>query len=255
MSYRDPLTSRPGFTTVEALVTVSTGAVLVAGIASAIVAVSRLERAAADRAETVAAHAHAATVLSHELRTLDTRRDGFGMGPDSIKLRAFRGRAIVCGGDSSAAAVRYDGLRMPDPSKDSRLVLAGAGAERSLPLVAAVPSVVCSPRPGEVGLQLRPGAGLVPGDVVLVHENGSYHLATGALRYRRGAGGRQPLTPTVFFDDSTGLALATVMLPGVAAGTAGVHIRTAAGTAAADRFSTRATFLNLAIPFDSVPVP
>ena len=28
-----------------------------------------------------------------------------------------------------------------------------------------------------------------------VYERGSYHLTLGALRYRRGGGGRQPLTP------------------------------------------------------------
>jgi hypothetical protein len=42
----------------------------------------------------------------------------------------------------------------------------------------------------------------VPGALVVrVFERGSYHVSGGALRYRRGMGGRQPLTLDVFDDD------------------------------------------------------
>lgn len=254
MSCREPC-ARPGFTTVEVLVALSTGAILLAAIAAAITAVSRLERGAADRSERLAAHAHAATVLGHELRALDTRRDGFSIGVDSVRLRAFRGRAIVCLADSASAAVRYEGLRLPDPAKDSLLVLTGDGVERSLPLLAAAPAAVCNPGPGESGMEIRPGAGLAPGDVVLVHETGAYHLSGGALRYRRGAGGRQPLTPTVFVDAASGLVLSGVTLPAVRADTAAVRVRTTdAAAAGAVRFEVRLPFLNLAVALDSIPL-
>ena len=42
----------------------------------------------------------------------------------------------------------------------------------------------------------------VPGALVArIFERGSYHVSGGALRYRRGMGGRQPLTLDVFDDD------------------------------------------------------
>ena len=50
---------------------------------------------------------------------------------------------------------------------------------------------------GSVGERWRLGA--APADPVLLRlfETGSYHLSGGALRYRRGSGGRQPLTAAV----------------------------------------------------------
>ncbi len=44
----------------------------------------------------------------------------------------------------------------------------------------------------------------VPGALVArIFERGSYHVSDGALRYRRGLGGRQPLTLDVFDNRST----------------------------------------------------
>ena len=41
--------------------------------------------------------------------------------------------------------------------------------------------------------------------VARIFERGSYHVVGRALRYRRGLGGRQPLTPNVFDDDRSGM--------------------------------------------------
>lgn len=208
MSCHDPPGSgRPGFTVVEGLVALVVSAILVAGVASTIVTASRLERTAADRAEALASGSLAATVLGHELRATEPAGDGLALEPDSVGLRAFRGTGIVCAADSLSADLRYRGIRAPDATKDSLLVLTGAVPERAAPLASTSTSTVCILAPGESGVTVRPGAGMIPGDIVLVFERGAYHLAGGALRYRRGAGGRQPLTAGTFLDDSTDLDL------------------------------------------------
>jgi hypothetical protein len=201
------------------------------------------------------ARAHTRTVITHEVRVLDTRRDGFSLGTDSAALRAFRGIAIVCAADSVSADVRYRGLRSPDITKDSLVVLEGAGAERALPLTGTGAATVCSPRPGESALALRPGAGLVSGDVILVFERGDYHLTGGSLRYRRGAGGRQPLTADVLFDDSTdmnAIVAPTVALPE----TVGIRLRIATsprtGNTAVRPLFRYVPLLNLPVPLDSL---
>jgi hypothetical protein len=198
-------------------------------------------------------------VITHEIRALDTRRDGFSVATDSAGLRAFRGVAVVCAADSVSADVRYRGLRSPDPAKDSLLVLEGAGAERALPLAGTGAGAACSPQPGESALAVRPGAGLMPGDVILVFERGDYHLAGGALRYRRGAGGRQPLTADILFDDSTDMAATRATPPLAAPETAAIRLRIATrprpGASAVQPLRLYVPLLNLPVPLDSLMVP
>ena len=119
-------------------------------------------------------------------------------GPDSVRLRAIRGSGVICSRDGGVLRVRYRGIRRPDPEKDSVLVVhdsATAGTVFRLSAVVGSDDASCGP-----GFQLTvegtpPGRGLV-----LVFEPGTYHLADGALRYRRGRGGRQPVTETVLAD-------------------------------------------------------
>ncbi len=240
------------------MVVLAVFAIIVAGATATFVAGSKLEREAADRAEILATRSTAAAILSWEVRTTDTGRDGFHADSDSLSQRIFRGRAIVCSADSTRANVRYAGLRMPDPSKDSLLVLAGRGPERAMQLsAAAAGGTACHARPGETLLILEPGAGLTTGDIALLFERGSYHLASGALRYRRGAGGRQPLTSTALFDDSTDLTLATRTPSALPAETVAIRFRLSTVAPTRPGMATppqvlRIPLLNLRSPLDSL---
>jgi hypothetical protein len=124
------------------------------------------------------------------------------VGGDSISIRAFRGAALVCRNDSTDArlVVSYAGDRAPDPTKDSVLLLTaeGRGEVRALEATAP-PPVPCVglDTAGAASFHLDDGAprGIV---ALKLFERGSYHLSDAALRYRRGASGRQPLTPEVW---------------------------------------------------------
>lgn len=136
-------------------------------------------------------------LLPEELSGGEPERDWWVAG-DSIGLRAFRGVGFVLGDSVRGDRVRvcYRGIRSPAPEKDSVLFLGIDGRWRAHDLVSRA---------------LRPGACVQTADaweeewvvspeagrsvLVRLFERGSYHLSSGALRYRRGAGGRQPLTP------------------------------------------------------------
>lgn len=100
---------------------------------------------------------------------------------DSVAMRIMRGRAIVVTRVGQRYALRYEGLRDPDPVKDSILAVVNEQAARFTLASADPPSI-------ETDLPLAPGA------LVLFFESGAYHIATNALRYRRGEEGRQPVT-------------------------------------------------------------
>lgn len=100
---------------------------------------------------------------------------------DSVAMRILRGRAIVLTRVGQRYALRYEGLRAPDPGKDSILAV-GSEQTASFTVVTSDPPAI------ETDLPLAPGA------LLLFFESGAYHIATNALRYRRGAEGRQPVT-------------------------------------------------------------
>lgn len=120
-------------------------------------------------------------------------------GEDSVALRAVRGGIVGCGLAGGIWTGRGEGVRLPDPDKDSVLVLLPSGRWSVHALASLeVPVGTCGPG-GEGatwGLVLDPPPPASP-VVGRFFERGSYHLADGALRWRRGAGGRQPLTPEV----------------------------------------------------------
>ncbi|MBW3533911.1 MAG: hypothetical protein KY453_01625 [Gemmatimonadetes bacterium] len=193
------VTGRRGVTVVETLVTLL---LLFLVVELTWVVTARSGRAAAaleEAAEALATERAAWWILREELALSVPGRDRTPAAGDSIALRAFRGTARVCDGDGDdgLVRVRHDGMRRPEPGKDSVLVLQGDGGWRSLDLLAVEGTADCAS--GEDGSweHWRLG-GPAPGAVLLrVYERGSYHLADGALRYRRGAAGRQPLTPEV----------------------------------------------------------
>lgn len=117
---------------------------------------------------------------------------------DSLAIRAFRGFGLPCGVTAAGVLVRYTGDRMPDATKDSVLVITSSVGESATVLLQSTPaSGQCPSLAGEVILEWRTGHALPLTAVLLAFESGSYHLSTGAFRYRTGAGGRQPLTPAV----------------------------------------------------------
>ena len=167
------------------------------GAASVRGQVARLESAAED--------ADAARVVG---LLLDMDAPGFQGGDDrgELAVRAFRWWAVVCGADGAtgALAVRWRGLRRPDPAKDSALVVAGDGERFVRGLRSASRGGGCGGAADQfIALELLPGDA-VP---VLVRgfERGSYRLDD-AFRYRRGRGGAQPLTASVFDPDSVRMA-------------------------------------------------
>lgn len=214
-------TAPAGYTLVELL----TGLVLTGLLGSVIVAAmmsqQRTVRALADMAERAGAIRTVAGVLPSELRFLVPRDDILGAGEDTLALRAIRGIAIVCAAEGSRAVVRYRGLRQPDPGKDS---VRSAGGGPLLSLQSSRPtgpdSEGCGTiASGEEVMTWTLGEELAAGTVLVTFETGSYHLGE-ALRYRRGAAGRQPLTANAF--DSTETRFETtwreVEVPGRAGG-------------------------------------
>ena len=198
---------RLGVTVAEALVALLLLLLLVQltwGVASrAARAASALEAGA----EGLAAERAAWWVLRDELAAAVPGRDRTVPAGDSVALRAFRGSAPVCAGDGAdgRVRVRWSGVRRPEAGKDSVLLLAGDGAWRALDLVETEGPAGCGVDGGAGWERWRLGGPAPGATLVRVYERGSYHLSGGALRYRRGAAGRQPLTPEVLDDDASGL--------------------------------------------------
>ncbi len=133
-------------------------------------------------------------VLSSELRSA-APADVRAFAPDSIRVRAFRGGGPACAAGGDTLVVAYAGVRLAEPAKDSLLLVRGDGTEEAVDVVAVGPP---DPTCGEPGTRIRVGRALqTPAGFALVFETGVYDVTGGALRYRRGAGGRQPLTESL----------------------------------------------------------
>lgn len=149
----------------------------------------------------------AAIVIGKELRAGVRGRDWIGPVSDSLSLRAFRGWGLVCGFGTGPGkiVVAYHGERAADPVKDSVLILTADGWRRADLTGRASGAQSCTmdlAGDSEVRTEVWTIEPPVTGALVArIFERGSYHLIGGALRYRRGLGGRQPLTPDVFDDD------------------------------------------------------
>lgn len=198
-----------GFSLVELAVALALGGIIAAVLAGALVSGERLVRSQGERVEGEEARRIALTVLTAELRYVEPRVDLLAVGRDSIALRAFRGTAIACAAAGSAVLVRYRGLREPEPAKDS---VVAAGLERdppARPLTASQTAASGCAHDARESLYrwTLPAPPPPPGTLLLLFESGSYHLSTGAFRYRRGSAGRQPLTGEVFDDRAGGFRL------------------------------------------------
>ena len=181
---------RAGYTLVEALV-----ALLVAGVLTLCLALllGVIGRAALRHAETSAAAETERTVgavLGAELRFLTAADAAFA--DDSVRLRAFRGRGIVCAVRGNEIAVSYHGVRSPEEDKDSVLVVWG-DREVAYDVDGVYLGGGCPDESYRITVARTALAQDTP-LVALLFETGAYSISAGALRYRRGSAGRQPIT-------------------------------------------------------------
>jgi hypothetical protein len=197
--------SRTGTTVAEVLITLLCLSILVVLSVRALAGLGRVVNTLQVRASWVEAARAARWILKSELDVGTRGRDWWIHAPDSVKLRAFRGTALVCAhSDKSTFSVRVRAMRRPDPDKDSVLALLEDGAWAAAQLVSADPSsVACSDsaagRPEQWTVRgLEAGAASDVEPVMFrLFESGSYHLGGSDLRYRRGSGGAQPITEQV----------------------------------------------------------
>jgi hypothetical protein len=160
----------------------------------------------ASRADALVAMRVASHVLRRELRDVVPGVD-WVQGGDSLTLRAFRGVALLCPyeGPTDELTVAYRGDRRPDPDKDSLILLDATGSRQVRALVSVSSAVACAATGDSTSLESwRLDLPVQPGILVArLYERGSDHLSGSALRYRRGASGRQPLTPEVWADSTS----------------------------------------------------
>ena len=151
----------------------------------------------ADRVEGLETVRLVTWILTEELRGALPGRDRWAAGTDSVSLRAYRGLALVEGQEPGGGLkVCYRGLRSPNPAKDTVLFLTERGRWEPRRLEARVKGKAGCLGGGEGWTEVWEVSPEIPGALVgRVFERGSYHLKDGAFRYRRGGGGRQPLTP------------------------------------------------------------
>lgn len=191
---------RWGTSVVEAVVALVVGLFL---ICLTLTLVARQRAAVASLAETsdaLAAVRVARQVLGQDARDGDPVRDGWALSSDSLALRAFRGTAWVCGPGPTPLdlVVATEGVRLPQPAKDSVLLLGTSGGWTALALEDAAPAPACAADTAVEAEVWRLSARPPPGVLLARYfERGSYHVAGEAIRYRRGMSGRQPLTPGV----------------------------------------------------------
>ena len=202
---------RRGFSAIELVVGIAVSGVLAALLVGGFVAACRRGRAAFERATAGEAIRVAGLVLRQELRTASPR-DVIAGAPDSLALRVLRGVGVSCDTASGGARVRFRGARLPEPDKDSLILVTGSRDERITPLRDAREegAGACRASPDERVFVIRAEESIPVGRVLLLFERGSYHLADRALRYRRGAGGRQPLTATVVDTRASAFAIDSV---------------------------------------------
>lgn len=202
--------SRPGVTLPELALVAWLFALVLLGLARFATAQGRLAATAHDRVRAEDLVRTAALVLDGELR--HSAPVDRSVGPDSVQLRAFRGVGVICERVGSDIRIRYRGVRSPNPEKDSALVVTdSATAGVAFPLTGVVRDDGCGQ-----GYRLTLGGAAPARGMVLVFETGSYHLTGGALRYRRGRSGRQPVTEAVLADagfrDAAGTLVARLPL-------------------------------------------
>lgn len=183
------MTARSGAGLVELLTSLMLLGLVTAACAVILQSQARLVRHYGELSARSEALRSARALLRHELRDVHPA-DVRAVGSDSVAARIFRGIGLVCARAQRLIALRYEGLRLPEPEKDSLLVV---GEERVMAFRTSKASMTCATQ-GDEQIVVIEADGLKLGAVILWFESGAYHLAGNALRYRRGGEGRQPLT-------------------------------------------------------------
>jgi hypothetical protein len=194
---------RPGTSLVELLAVLTLGALLAALVGGMLAAQLRLARTVAERVAAAETIRIALNVMAGEAARIGPA-DVRAVSADSLSMRGFRGAAVPCAWGPGAVIARYRGDRMPDPTKDSVLVVAATGQTASA-LVSVTPAASvpgCIAAPDESMLAFEFDAPHAQG-LLLVFESGSYYLTSRALRYRLGVEGRQPLTAELLVNGRT----------------------------------------------------
>jgi len=194
-----------GTTVLEAFVAVLLGTLLVTLAGRTLLHAIDVSRTSIERDDRLMADRVARLVLRSELNAL-APAEIRSTGGDSIRLRAIRGAGRICAiGVDSSLVVDLQSRRAPDPAKDSLSLVGALGRGQVLDLMSVSPATgECGPVPQGRPVRLRTGQAVESPVVFLrVFETGAYHLARGALRYRIGGGGRQPLTPEIWDAGST----------------------------------------------------
>lgn len=187
---------RAGWLLVEMVVALTMGAVALGSLATLLSAGVRWTRSLSDQAEALEVVRTIWVVIEDEIRAGRADRDWLVDGRGALLLRSFQGVAPTCDYDSTSGwKVAHRGRRSPDLIRDSILLLGLDGSWRSIALESSVLSEGCDLGPGESAYRWgwSDSGGSQP-VLARTFETGSYHLADGAFRYQRGAGGRQPLT-------------------------------------------------------------
>jgi hypothetical protein len=152
----------------------------------------------AHRAEALETVRTLAWLLPEEVSSGRPGVDWVARGGDTLDLRAFRGQGLIDEGETEGATIRlcYWGTRSPIPDKDSVLLLGKDGRWSAHDLRNRTEiSTGCLGAAGGTEERWSLSPDPPPSAWAKLYEKGSYHLSSGALRYRRGEGGRQPLTP------------------------------------------------------------
>lgn len=212
--------ARAGVTVVECLVALALGGLVSAAVGSVLMTQNRLLHAMGALAADTDARRITASVLRAELKWIDPRRDVRSVAGDSVAVRLYRGGGGVCTLAPDRLLVRYTGARLPAPDKDSVLVRAG-GAEFVYALSGVDGGASCDGDSAGEALWLRLETVPAAASHVLIFESGTYYVRDGALRYRIGRAGRQPITderfaertPAILLDDDRASAAVPLAWP------------------------------------------
>jgi type II secretory pathway component PulJ len=185
-----------GFTLLEALVAILLSALVIQGGWTVMATLREAGGRTADWAEGLETVRTTAWLLGEEFQGTTPLRDWWAGEGDSVSVRAYRGLALVTGIGAEGVEVCFRGVRNPNPEKDSVLFLGEGGGWTAHALDGRTRGEAGCAGDGEGWAELWM-VDPAPGTARLgrIYERGSYHLTLGALRYRRGGGGRQPLTP------------------------------------------------------------